>query len=88
MTRKKGKPVTPDWSLANCRNTDPEVWFPRNGNFNSVVLLLNRICRECEIQPECNTWAWETNQIGFWGGEYLAETRSVWFYDDEDEPVD
>lgn len=56
-----------DWrELARCAETDPEIWYPENGQHAITAL---RICATCEVQAECLAWALEANERhGVFGG--------------------
>lgn len=64
---------------AECRNYDPELWFPsRGGPANEGVKKAKRICKECPVRVECLTYAVDTNQKwGIWGGKNEKELRSI-----------
>lgn len=59
-----------DWGLANCAGADLRSFFPNNGIVKGNV---RRVCEWCEIRPECNAYANENDERGYWGGEYFPE---------------
>lgn len=72
---------TSDWrARAACRNTDPDVFFPVGikGAAEQQIEAAKLICRLCEVQTECLSYALETNQdSGIWGGTSEIERRSI-----------
>jgi WhiB family transcriptional regulator, redox-sensing transcriptional regulator len=74
--------TVPTWHLsANCRDTDPSVFFP--ADFSAYegppgVALATKaakaICRECPVAAECFAWAWELDdRYAILGGHTAAE---------------
>ena len=60
---------------ANCRETDPELWFPPDGSAGRVAVT---ICRECPVRSECLEFALTTHQdFGVWGGLTNAERNQL-----------
>lgn len=59
--------VRPDWHAdANCRGMDPELFFPGVGE---AVKHIKAICRQCDVQVECATFALNSGErFGIWGG--------------------
>lgn len=57
----------PDWfEDAECREADPEAFFPQVGQQAEPAIA---ICRRCPIREDCLTWAIENDQNqGVWGG--------------------
>lgn len=46
-----------EWAKqALCREVDPDLFFPRPGE-NDRVNAARRVCRRCEVQSECLSWA-------------------------------
>jgi WhiB family redox-sensing transcriptional regulator len=68
------------WEQAECRSTDPEVFFPAVTHRQGMLREARRqarvaaaICRSCPLQVECLTWAVEHKvDDGVRGG--------VWFH--------
>lgn len=61
-----------DHGEPNCRNVDPEIFFPKPGQDTTSdrVRRARRICRQCELCAACGAWAitqtW--GLAGIWGG--------------------
>jgi WhiB family redox-sensing transcriptional regulator len=60
--------VPPDWMEdAICPQTDPDVFFPRPGDWSRPA---KRICGECDVQEICLDYALEKDiRFGIWGGK-------------------
>lgn len=61
--------LTPlDWmKKANCRDTDPEAFFPELGE--GVPQTVRAVCDSCPVQQTCLDYALERPQLkGIWGG--------------------
>lgn len=58
---------TPEWMhWANCRDTDPEVFWPVEGGSPEPA---KRICARCPVESECLDWALSNDEyMGVWGG--------------------
>jgi hypothetical protein len=63
------------WYLGNCVNTDVETWFI--GDSHKRYKVQKRICGRCSIKEQCNTWANENHEVGYWGGQYFTY-RTQW----------
>ena len=65
---------------ANCRDTDPELFFPI-GNTGEALRMLVRaraVCADCNVRKECLEFAMATNQdCGVWGGTSEEERRDL-----------
>lgn len=49
-----------------CRETDPELFYPEKGGSTREA---KRICRVCDVRPECLQWALDNDEPhGIWGG--------------------
>jgi WhiB family transcriptional regulator, redox-sensing transcriptional regulator len=60
---------------AACATADPDAWFPEKGE-NSFAA--KRICRACEVRPECLEYALSRNErFGTWGGKTERERRAL-----------
>lgn len=70
----------PDWSeLALCVETDPEAFYPDQGE---SAMPAKRICRLCPVIDQCRDYAFEHKErFGVWGGltarERLRQERSA-----------
>jgi WhiB family redox-sensing transcriptional regulator len=55
-----------DWvNAAACAETDPELFFPLNGETAAVA---RRICRGCPVRRDCLATALTRHEWGVWGG--------------------
>ena len=60
---------------ANCRDTNPEVFFPSDG---LGVKEAQKICSVCEVALECLEYALENHiDHGVWGGKSERERRRI-----------
>ena len=68
--------ATPDWQdRALCAQTDPAAFFPVAGG---SVREAKRVCRSCEVRPECLRYALEhAERFGVWGGLSKRERRRL-----------
>lgn len=65
----------PDWDLALCQETDPEVFFPELGESGEPA---KQVCRRCDLREECLGWALATRQkYGIWGGLSARERQRL-----------
>lgn len=65
MTAVPGEDL-PWESMALCAEVDPEIFFPERG---ASAAPARRICRACEVRPECLDYALEHDeQWGVWAG--------------------
>jgi WhiB family redox-sensing transcriptional regulator len=65
---------------AQCRDTDPELFFPVGTTGQALVSQdhAKRVCRECTVRQECLDYALDTNQdSGIWGGLSEEERRVI-----------
>jgi WhiB family transcriptional regulator, redox-sensing transcriptional regulator len=65
------------WYLGNCIGTDPEVWFPEGKTGWRDDAGTKRICAQCDIKRQCLEWAFENNEVGWWGGRYFGQRRKT-----------
>ena len=64
-----------DW--AACRDSDPAVFFPDNGNAVGIERA-KQVCGSCAVTEECVSYAVGTNQTeGIWGGTTRGERRRL-----------
>ncbi|MBM3798470.1 MAG: WhiB family transcriptional regulator [Actinobacteria bacterium] len=65
---------------ADCRDTDPELFFPV-GTTGQALLQIDKakeVCDECPVKVKCLDFAIETNQdSGIWGGTSEEERRDI-----------
>lgn len=71
-----------DWRYrAECRNEDPELFFPISGNSGPALRQLEEaraVCNRCPVIDECLRWALATGQdAGVWGGMSEADRRAL-----------
>jgi WhiB family redox-sensing transcriptional regulator len=65
---------------AACRGADPELFFPLTESGLSLVQIrqAKQICRVCQVQRACLTWALEhVMNEGIWGGSTETERRAI-----------
>ncbi len=66
------------WSLAACRNAEPELFFPISATSasRSTVERAKRVCASCPVQSQCLRYALRHRQEqGIWGGLTEDERR-------------
>lgn len=65
-----------DWKDRGlCAQTDPEAFFPEKGGSTTEA---KRICRECEVRPQCLEYALNRDErFGIWGGLSERERRTL-----------
>jgi WhiB family transcriptional regulator, redox-sensing transcriptional regulator len=62
-------------AYASCRNADPDLFFPAEGEDAEAAL---KICRGCPVRPECLEWALDTRvRYGVWGGTTERDRRRL-----------
>lgn len=60
---------------AQCRDLDPELFFPISV---SQAEAARSVCRTCQVHDDCLTMALETGQdAGVWGGLTADERRAM-----------
>lgn len=60
---------------ANCRDTDPDVFYPEQGGCTEAA---KRICGRCPVELECLEFALRTDErFGVWGGKSEHERRRL-----------
>jgi WhiB family redox-sensing transcriptional regulator len=58
-----------------CREMDPAIWFPGDGQ---GVLVAQRICEECQVKALCLRYALENRvEHGVWGGASERQRRRL-----------
>lgn len=73
----------PEWMRVSspdavCAQTDPELWFPEQGQRSSVVA--KRLCQGCPLMQACREWALarpDKAEFGVWGGLTEHERRML-----------
>lgn len=71
--------LTPEtWTQdANCATTDPELWFPDEGD-PATGTRAKQFCGTCNVQAACLEYAVRTNQThGIWGGLTSRQIRRL-----------
>jgi len=72
---KLAKAIAEAPTIAPCTTTDPEAFFPEQGEFTTAA---KKLCKQCPVQTECLTYALETNQTyGVWGGLSAKELQAM-----------
>lgn len=67
-------------SLAACRDTDPDLFFPVGTTGPAIEQINNAkaVCADCEVRQPCLEFALTTNQdSGVWGGTSEEERRKL-----------
>ena len=60
---------------ALCAETDPDAFYPEQGESTRAA---KKICRRCELQDACLEWALENSErFGVWGGTSERERRAM-----------
>lgn len=72
----------PDWHVdANCRGADPGQFFVDTQRTPAAVEATTRalsICRACDVQVECLTYALNIDELdGVWGGMTTEQRRPL-----------
>lgn len=65
---------------AQCRDTDPDLFFPVGTTGPAIEQIENAkaVCRECDVQVQCLEFALLNNQeSGVWGGTSEEERREI-----------
>lgn len=67
VRRLEGLTPSPEWmTWSNCRDTDPDLFFPDKGGSTAEA---KRICSRCPVEFECLEWALDNGELfGVWGG--------------------
>ncbi len=61
--------------LANCVESDPNIFFPENKKDDREA---KEICKQCDVRTECLEFSLQTNQeVGIWGGKNEDERRRM-----------
>jgi len=56
------------WQGALCAEVDPELFFPRKGQYLEAQSA-KRLCNKCELKQKCLEFALKDPEIkGIWGG--------------------
>ncbi len=70
-----------DWrSMALCRDTDPDLFFPvgTTGLALDQIAAAKAVCMQCGARQECLDYALDSNQdSGVWGGLSEEERRDI-----------
>lgn len=66
----------PDWQeQALCQQTDPEAFYPEEGQPGDAA---KRICRRCNVRAECLEYALDRQEAyGIWGGLSGRQRRAL-----------
>lgn len=69
--------IRSDWSAALCAQSDPDAWFPDDGDRHGARLAA-RICGGCPVRADCLEAALERGeQHGIWGGTTPRERLAL-----------
>lgn len=68
--------IPPHWTeLARCTEVGTDLFFPEKGESSAPA---KRICRACEVRPECLDYALDHSiRFGVWGGTSDGERRRI-----------
>ena len=70
-----------DWRhKAECRNEDPELFFPIGTSGPALLQIAEAkaVCHRCPVSAECLRWALDSGQdYGVWGGLTEDERRAL-----------
>lgn len=59
---------------ARCRDQDPNLWFPHDGDLGPALA----VCRECPVRVECLEYALRHRiDYGVWGGVSERKPRRI-----------
>ena len=62
-------------AYAACRQADPDLFFPAEGDEAATAL---KICRGCPVRSECLEWALDSRvRYGVWGGTTERDRRRL-----------
>jgi WhiB family redox-sensing transcriptional regulator len=71
----------PEWTSAQCRREDPEVFFSLDNERGPAKLAresaARAICARCVIQADCLAFALSRDDYGVWGGMTQEERRKL-----------
>lgn len=67
-------PTEPWMDQAECRNADPELFYPTRSQSADPA---KRICARCKVKTSCLELALRENQRGVWGGLSEHERRAL-----------
>lgn len=62
------KDIMPDFTDANCRGIDTDLFYPPETGAHSETQMAKRVCKACVIKDECLAWALKYEHHGIWGG--------------------
>ena len=62
---------------AECRDVDPELFFPDSGDVHAVEVA-KLVCESCPVADQCLQFALESKErYGVWGGRTERERRNM-----------
>jgi WhiB family redox-sensing transcriptional regulator len=74
----------PNWSDANCKGMDTNMFFPEIGmgkanalSFHLRVKEAKAICKDCPVAVNCLQFALENDEQGIWAGTDYEERRRI-----------
>lgn len=68
------------WSLAACRQEDPELFFPVSqiGPARTQEAVAKAVCASCGVRQQCLDYALAIDELhGIWGGTGEDERRRL-----------
>ncbi len=66
------------WALAACQYRDPEIFFPISslGSGARQVARAKAVCGQCQVRPQCLSYALSSPQLhGIWGATTEEERQ-------------
>lgn len=69
-------PKPPEWmAQANCASTDPEAFFPNQGDHGDAA---KRVCAGCSVVAQCLDYGLEIgDQFGIYGGTNVRDRAAI-----------
>lgn len=62
---------------AACRETDPELFFPEQGD-KYAAADVRGVCGDCPVREACLEWALDHGvEYGIWGGQTWHERKAL-----------
>ena len=64
-------------SGAVCAQTNPDLWFAEEGNYQASIEA-KKVCQTCPVVQQCLEYAIDNNILyGIWGASTLRERQAV-----------
>ena len=64
-------------SEAACREVDPGLFFPNDGDNVAQIAEAKAVCAGCAVKDDCLAFALKYPQYGIWGGLTDEERRTL-----------